>query len=214
MNNFEHEYSVLGGINRAAIGRYLSIVASLVATGLGMLVVWGTNLAKTLGWADHVPGLVLWPITAGLLYSALYWWFNSKIWRIPKLAELLKVPYLAGTWTCEGQQINSDKSLGYAWQGSLTIIQSWDKLRIRLKTGQSSSSSIAAALVYDQADGFRLLYNYKNDPRIDAAELSPHRGCAELVFAPDLQSATGEYFNGHGRYTFGTMTLKREGDAK
>jgi hypothetical protein len=34
-------------------------------------------------------------------------------------------------------------------------------------------------------------------------------GFSELVFSKDLVSAEGEYFNGHGRYTFGTMHLTR-----
>lgn len=81
---------------------------------------------------------------------------------------------------------------------------------MRLKTAQSASNSIAAALVYDQADGFRLLYNYKNEPRIGEVELMAHRGAAELTFSADLTAADGEYFNGHGRFTFGNMKLTRK----
>lgn len=205
----EHEYSVLGGLNRAAIGRYLSIVSALIASGIGVLVLWFVDLAKRLGWADQVPPLIFWPLTAGLIYMGLYWWFDTRAWKQPTLAKLLKVPDLAGAWHCDGQTINPDKTLGYKWEGEVTIIQSWDKLRIRLRTKQSGSNSIAAALVYDQADGFRLLYNYKNDPKIGEPDLEAHRGSAELTIAHDLQTAEGEYFNGHGRYTFGTMRLTR-----
>lgn len=204
----EHEYTVLGGLNRAAIGRYLSIAASAIAAGIGTLAAWLINLAKTMGIADHVPGLVLWPLTAGLIYMALYWLFESRIWKWSRLAHLLKVPDLSGTWDCQGQNLSEG---GTDWVGEVTIVQSWDKLRIRLKTSQSGSNSVAAALVYDQADGFRLLYNYKNEPRIGEVELKAHRGSAELIFAPDLHSAQGEYFNGHGRYTYGTMKLIRRG---
>ncbi len=204
--DLEHEYSVLGGLNRAAIGRYLSITASAIAAGLGTLAAWLINLAKTIGIADHVPDLVLWPLTAGLIYVALYWLFESRIWKWTKLANLLKVPDLSGTWDCQGQTLSEG---GSTWVGEVMIIQSWDKLRVRLKTSQSGSNSVAAALIYDQADGFRLLYNYKNEPRIGEVELKAHRGSAELTFASDLQSAEGEYFNGHGRYTYGTMKLKR-----
>ena len=118
---------------------------------------------------------------------------------------------MSGSWNCQGQTINPDKSLGYAWNAEVVIVQSWDRLRLRLKTTQSTSNSIAAALVYDQADGFRLLYNYRNEPRIGEPELNAHRGSAEITFAPDLKTAAGEYFNGHGRYTFGTMKLERKG---
>lgn len=204
----EHEYSVLGGVNRAAIGRYLSIVASAIAAGLGTLIAWLIDLAKQFGLADHIPALVLWPLTAGLIYMALYWFFESKVWKFHSLAKLLKVPDLSGDWHCVGHTISPEER---HWEGKVTIVQSWDRLRVRLKTDHSGSNSFAAALVYDQADGFRLLYNYKNDPRIGEVELTAHRGSAELTFAPDLMSAEGEYFNGHGRYTYGTVKLTRRG---
>lgn len=91
----EHEYSVLGGLNRAAIGRYLSIAASAIAAGLGTLAAWLIDFAKRIGIAEHVPALVLWPLTAGLIYMVLYWLFDSRIWKWGKLAHLLKVPDLA-----------------------------------------------------------------------------------------------------------------------
>lgn len=200
---------MLGGLNRAAIGRYLSMIAAIVASGLGAAVLWMTDLAKKWGWADQVPPLLLWPLTAGVIYTVLYWWFDTHAWKGRKLSSLLKIADLSGSWQCTGQMINPDKSLGDKWAGEISIVQSWDKLRVRLKTHQSASNSIAAALVYDQADGFRLLYNYKNEPRIGELDLAPHRGCAELTFSQDLQHADGEYFNGHGRYTFGTMKLVR-----
>jgi phosphate/sulfate permease len=210
----EHEYSVLGGLNRAAIGRYLSIAASLIASVIGAGTLALVNIAERLGITNNIPALILWPVTAGIIYTALYWWFESRVWKQPKLAALLQVPDLAGTWHCEGQTINADKSLGKKWGGEVRIVQSWDKLRIRLKTKQSGSNSIAAALLSDQADGYRLLYNYKNDPNIDEPELVSHRGSAELLFSHDLKTASGEYFNGHGRYTFGTMKLLREVNEK
>lgn len=206
----EHEYSVLGGLNRAAIGRYLSIAASLIASAIGGGVVALIDFSKKFGWGGNVPSLVLWPLTAGLIYTVLYWWFESREWKRPRLAGLLKVPDLAGAWYCEGQTINPDKTVGARWVGEVKIVQSWDKLRVQLKTKQSRSNSIAAALLHDQAEGYRLLYNYKNEPGIDQSELAAHRGSAELVFSDDLQTAEGEYFNGHGRYTFGTIKLKRK----
>lgn len=68
---------------------------------------------------------------------------------------------------------------------------------------------MSAALICDAADGFRLFYSYKNDPAINETDLKSHRGSAEITFSKDLQSGEGEYFNGHGRYTFGRMSLKR-----
>lgn len=206
----EHEYTLLGGPNRAAIGRTLSLIAAAAASILVAVLLAAIDLARALGLANAVPQVVLWPVTAGLIYGGLYWLFDQHVWKLPHLSKLLKVPDLTGTWVCRGQTLKADGSPDRDWSAELAIVQSWDRLRVRLKTAQSTSQSIAAALVYDQADGYRLLYNYRNEPDIGQPQLSGHRGSAELLFSPDLKSAKGEYFNGHGRYTFGTMQLERK----
>src|SRR5438270_11552934 len=55
----------------------------------------------------------------------------------------------------------------------------------------------------------RILYHYRNEPRIGEADLKSHRGFAEILFKPDLSGGSGEYFNGQGRFTFGRMHLIR-----
>lgn len=206
----EHEYTVLGGPNRAAIGRALSLIAAAAASVLVALALAAIDLARTLGLSHMVPQVVLWPVTAGLIYGGLYWLFDRYVWKLPRLTRLLHVPDLSGAWVCRGQTLKSDGSVDRNWTADVVIVQSWDRLRVRLKTTQSTSHSIAAALLYDQADGYRLLYNYRNEPRIGEPDLAGHRGSAELLFTPDLKSAKGEYFNGHGRYTFGTLQLQRK----
>ena len=57
--------------------------------------------------------------------------------------------------------------------------------------------------------GFQLIYSYRNQPGPGEPELQSHLGHCELLFAPDLQCAEGHYFNGVGRFTHGTMTLKK-----
>jgi hypothetical protein len=206
----EHEYTVLGGPNRAAIGRALSMIAAAAASVLVALALAAIDLARALGLSHMVPQVILWPVTAGVLYGGLYWLFDRHVWKLPRLTKLLHVPDLSGAWVCRGKTLKPDGSVDRAWTADVVIVQSWDRLRVRLKTSQSTSHSIAAALVFDQADGYRLLYNYRNEPRIGQPDLAGHRGSAELLFYPDLKSATGEYFNGHGRYTFGTLQLERK----
>jgi hypothetical protein len=205
-----HEYSVLGGVNRARIGQLIGTVAAAVSSLLVAILLAGLHLARALGFGKYVPEVLLPPIGAGVVFGVLYWLFDRHVWRHPFVAKALGVPDLAGTWLCEGQTINPDKSKGYVWEGRVTIVQSWDKIRVHLKTSQSGSDSTTAALLRDEAEGFRLFYTYKNQPRADQAELQSHRGSAELVFASDLKSAEGEYFNGLGRFTFGTLKLTRE----
>jgi hypothetical protein len=84
-------------------------------------------------------------------------------------------------------------------------------LRIRLTTGQSSSSSVVAAIRADDTGGFRLFYNYENDPRIDQLRaLNRHLGFADMHVADDQRSAQGEYFTGRGRTTYGRMIWSRQ----
>lgn len=206
----DHEYAILGGLNRSKVGRYLGIVAASVSSVVVFILLAIVDVAKALGWSQNIPPIALSFVGAGAVYTALYWLFDRHAWKMPWINGILRVPNLSGKWRCDGQTVNPDKSLGYVWEGEITIVQSWDRLRVRLKTSQSGSNSIAAALVHDEADGFRLMYNYINQPKISEIELRIHRGFAELVFSKDLQTAQGEYFNGHGRYTFGTMSLTRE----
>lgn len=117
----------------------------------------------------------------------------------------LKVPNISGTWDCIGNTLNTDGSIKHNWQAEITIVQSWDKLRIRLVTTTSGSSSISAALAHDSVDGFVLLYHYRNDPKVGATGLASHMGCSVMTIAKSLESATGDYFTGRGRNNFGTM---------
>lgn len=207
--SFEHEYAILGGWNRAYVGRWIGSAAGVAASATVFLTLGAVNLAKALGWAEIVPPLIMWPLGAGAWYIVMYGIFNQYVWKIKPLAAVLNVPDLSGTWECVGKSLNLDKSIAHEWSGTVTVWQTWDKLKIRLKTPQSGSESISAALLHDPTEGYRLMYHYKNDPRLDQPELKSHRGFAELVFSLDGKSADGEYFNGQGRYTFGTMALNR-----
>jgi len=206
----DHEYALLGGINRARVGRYLTLIAASVSAGIVFVLLTAVDIAKRFGWNVNLTPSVLSLVGAAAVFSVLYWTFDRFAWRWRFLNAVINVPNVAGDWACDGQTIGKDGTPGYVWQADVTILQSWDKIRVRLKTAQSGSDSIAAALICDDSDGFRLLYNYRNDPKIGEVELRSHLGFSELVFAKNLEAAEGEYFNGHGRYTFGTMKLRRK----
>jgi hypothetical protein len=207
--NKDHEYMLLGGINRSKVGRYLALASASVSGAIVFVLLTIVDVAHRFGMPKNLPPEVLSLVGAGTTFAVLYWIFDRYAWRWGVVAQLVKVPNLNGEWTCYGETINLDGAVQFEWTGSLTITQSWDKLRVRLKTEQSGSNSISAALVRDEIDGVILLYHYQNDPRIGETELRSHRGFAEITFAEDLASGEGEYFNGHGRNTFGRMTLAR-----
>jgi hypothetical protein len=205
----DHEYALLGGLNRAKVGRYLAVVAAAVSAAIVFVLLSVVDLIKSFGLPVSLTPSVMSLVGAGAVFAVLYWFFNRFAWRWPLLKLAVKVPNLSGAWLCSGKTYNTEGAVERTWSGTVTIYQRWDKIRVKLKTEKSGSDSIAAALVCDDDDGYRLLYNYRNQPRIDAVELKAHLGFCDLIFAKDLKSADGEYFNGRGRNTFGTMHLTR-----
>lgn len=204
-----HEYALLGGVNRTRIGRWIAITSAAVSACILYIVLSVVDIAKAFGLPVNFAPSVLSLFSAGAIFSVLYWVFDRFLWRYPKMIGVLKVPDLSGDWSCVGQSISKEGKLSYNWEGTVTIVQTWDKIRVRLKTAQSGSNSITAAIIFDEADGYRLLYNYRNDPHIGEVELKSHSGFADILFDKDAKTASGEYFNGNGRFTFGTMHLKR-----
>lgn len=205
----DHEYVVLGGINRARVGKYLTHTASIVSGLLVWLLLGLVDIARVAGVNVNLPPVVLSLVGAGSVYAALYFIFRKWIWRIPWVTRWLKVADLAGTWHCDGTPFPRSDTLAMPWKGTLTITQDWDRFRVHLKTAQSASNSIVAAVTTDAIEGFVLLYSYRNEPKPGEDDLFPHRGFARLVFDKDLRTAEGDYFNGDGRHSSGTMTLRR-----
>lgn len=206
----EHEYALINGVNRSKVGRYIAALAGGIATGVVLLFLLVVDLAGILDSNINVPPAILSVAVTGLIYLGLYWVFDRHAWRWAWLSRLIGVPCLAGQWACRGETLDSTGSVTNHWSADISIVQTWDKVRVRLKTAQSGSNSINAAVLYDSVDGYKLIYNYRNDPRPDEPELRSHLGFAELTFSEDLRSADGTYFNGHGRYTFGRMHLTRK----
>lgn len=206
----DHEYSLLGGVNRALVGRYLTILASGVSAAIVFVVLTLVDLAKKFNVPVNVPPTLMSLIGAGVVFTALYGVFNKALWKWPWAVKFLKVPDLSGEWECAGTTLDDQGNVRFTWQALVTITQTWDKIRVRLKTAQSSSHSITAALAFDEAEGFTLLYNYRNDPRPGEPELKAHVGSANLVFSKALDTASGDYFNGYGRPTYGRMELRKK----
>ena len=205
----DHEYTMLGGVNRAKVGRYLSIISAAVSAGMVFVLLWAVNFAGKYGLPAQLPPYVLSLFGAGAVFTVLYWILNHYAWRWIIISRMLKVPNLAGEWSCKGNTLKTETTQAHSWDATVTIVQNWDRIRVRLKTEHSGSNSTSAALIRDESDGFHLFYSYKNDPKIGEIELRSHRGFAEILFARNLKTGEGEYFNGHGRYTFGTMRLER-----
>ena len=205
----DHEYALIEGVNRSKVGRYLTLIASSVSALIVLLVLSIIDIAKAIGLPVNIPPSVMSLIGASAVFGVLYWLFNKYAWKARHIERLLNVPNLSGQWECRGESLNHDGDVEYTWEGTVTIVQSWDRIRVRLKTQKSGSNSISAALVNDEVDGFRLLYNYRNDPVLGEPDLKSHIGFSEIVFDKNISLAEGTYYNGHGRTTFGRMFLRK-----
>ncbi|WP_368074022.1 hypothetical protein [Achromobacter denitrificans] len=161
-----------------------------------------------------IPQVVVVPVTAGIVYVCLYYFFRHKVWKWRWVANFISVPNLSGVWEVEGKTLNPKPNINPTWRGKLVIEQDWDLIRVCLQTETSTSESIAAALQFDPIYGYHLLYTYTNVPKADSPnDMHSHRGAAHLTFDSDLTKAEGDYFNGRGRYSFGIMRLKRSAAA-
>lgn len=191
-----HEYCVQNGINRSNIGKTIYSLASIISS----LVI--IHLLKKYNVINNLSESIISSILTAILFLLIYKIFNKWIWKIKYLVSFINYPNISGTWKCEA---TSSYNGGYPWSATITIEQSWDKLRIVLTTDLSSSESVAAAIIYDPIKGYRILYNYKNEPKNLDGDLSLHIGFVELVLSKDHESAEGSYYNVAGRTSSGTM---------
>lgn len=194
------------GHSRSNIGRYLSILSAILATMFAAAGALWLQLASYLGLPPWV-NILAFPITGGVIYTVMHWGFNRWGWK--PFFRWVGLPDIDGDWLCEGETFDADGNQTYRWSADVSITQSWEKIRVYLRTAQSSSSSVSAALVSEGAGRWMLMYSYKNSPRAGET-INPHLGYCEMSFEPGWQRGEGDYFTARGRGTQGRMILTRK----
>lgn len=184
--------------------------------GRGRVVVFLATVSVPLVWLldvglDVIGFEAQWwlsvPSFAGF-YSALYWIFDHYVWKLNLLRKigLIKVPDLNGNW--EGKIESSYSQSGPAQPFSVTILQRWSKIIVKLETKRSRSYSTAAILRTDDLPNPELTYMYVNEPKATAPNtMNMHRGTAILELADSVLE--GDYYTGRGRGEVGTIKLNR-----
>jgi hypothetical protein len=158
-------------------------------------------------------GLALAGPSALMVFKGMWWLFDNHVWRWKSARHLLLVPDLNGKWKVTGKTISKNgQPTPIDWAATITIVQSWTKMRVRLTTKSSGSRSVGATLERDAGVGYWLMYPYENDPLPGEQELKRHRGFARLLFDEETRSAQGEYFTDKDRVTHGSMELQRMED--
>lgn len=213
IGDMDHEYSILNHDR----GQVLLWIGSAIALGAALYARYIGLIQLTVGVVHpSLSGVIPATLDFGTAWGFIYWLFNRWGWRIPLVRHCLDLPSIAGRWQVAGSTEGPVEALEGAaprpWQGEVTIVQTWTRIYITLKTSQSQSRSTSAA-VQSLPDGtVRLMYSYGNDPTMSAASrdgLKRHTGYCELVFKPKQKQAEGWYFNNLGRVTFGSMNLSQ-----
>lgn len=171
-----HNYAVLDH-DRESIGRWLGSISWAMPPFAAATF---ASLASSTGWG-WIGGLAL---TSTLTYAVLHWLFKTKIWKIEKLRDILKIPNLNGDWKIEGKTLNEDGSIKNEWFGTCKIEQDWQKILIFLNTESSESFSYIATLSKQAGkDCWKLAYSYTNEPLVGSNhELHLHKGFCEIDF--------------------------------
>ena len=150
-------------------------------------------------------------IPVATLFAVIYWGFDRYLWRWRAFRRIFLVPDLNGEWNVTGVSLWRDgQGLQEPWSGSIVVVQSWSKISVRLSTANSSSRSVAASLSHEPGAGYRLLYQFGNDPTASHSELRPHAGTTDLLFAETCDRGGGHYFTDQNRRTVGELQLERK----
>lgn len=150
-------------------------------------------------------------VSTTIVINILLWLvFIKWVWKCKWLCPwFVPFPNLSGKW--EGE-IRSE------WEGvklapiptEVNIHQTFFRIQVTLRTGESTSRSIAANFNIDRETGHQqLVYSYMNTPKSGVRERSQiHYGSAKLEFdGTNVDAMEGEYWT--SRKTVGEISLKR-----
>lgn len=175
---------------------------------VGVLSAWLLNRVLE-GLQFGLPWWVDAPSVVGF-YAVFYTAFDRCLWRMPILRRigLVKVPDLHGTW--EGRIASSFDAHATKYDATIGIRQSWARISIDLRTPDSRSHSLTAAILTEDQNAIMISYEYLNEPMLNAkATMHTHRGTARFTLTPDSQTLEGEYYTGRDRQNFGVLSFRR-----
>jgi hypothetical protein len=151
-----------------------------------------------------------------LLIVGLFAAFDNWAWHLGPIKQLVRRPYLVGTWKGtltslrsgeDGQEITHPPIPIY-----LVIRQTYLDLSITVLTAESKSRSIVAFVQANHADDYTIYYHYANLPGLPVRDHSPeHNGGVRMEAAGvDPRSLDGEYWT--NRRSRGTYAVQRVSD--
>lgn len=200
-----HPYAIFDH-KRQTVGRILGVMSFVLGPVLSSLILGLQAITEYKFLASFV-------ISSGVVYGILHWVFDNVLWRCSLIGNTLSIPNYSGGWGVVGETVGEGGDIIFNWEAMISISQKWDAISIQLKTAQSESYSYTANTLKLPDGRWQVSYSYSNKPNLNQVhELNAHNGFCELVFDLKNGTATGTYFNSHGRRTSGNMTLLRKGN--
>ena len=142
--------------------------------------------------------------------------FRKRGWRWKVFKGwLADVPDISGKWTgtAKSNFVESDGSEANEIPVSVEIVQTFTSVNVRFtpETGKSASYSVTASFVHDpEAQRFRLIYTYTNEPRVNESHLDKHFGTAILEIEGTPPSRMhGSYMTDRKNQTKGDLELSK-----
>lgn len=196
-----HEYSLVGHPREKII-----FILAFISISLAPLI----SKVVQASFQNYFNIVISLTLSSSTIFTLLYILFNKFIWKTSVFRNVYSFPDLNGEWECAGKSLNVELNEEFDWSGIVVIKQSWDKVLITLKTSNSTSQSVSiiGGIKHLPGMGYKLSYNYENNPNALAKDLKKHEGFCSLIFNEDLALAQGFYFNNvKERKTYGEMNL-------
>ena len=141
------------------------------------------------------------------IFGIIYLLYSKFLWKTKAFKKFHNVTDLNGEW--DGSYLSSyiDEFGQPKRDGcSATIKQDWNKISIKCKFGESSSSySKTASLCVNDIEGVMLTFTYINDSKNPNWDTRKHDGCN--IFHCGDGVLDGKYFTDRGHGTHGTIQL-------
>lgn len=152
--------------------------------------------------------------SAFFVFSILWFVYSKYLWKVLYRINVGKIPNLAGYWECEGVGKKYEgQSVENLWNGVIEIEQDYEKILIKLTTGQSQSKShsLIGEIELHGKNEATLSYMYENEPNRIENGLNQHKGFCRLSFDLSSGTATGRYYTDCDRSSYGSMKLTKKG---
>lgn len=170
---------------RAKISAYF-----VLATYSMLLVVFNVGAPTSLSRLASVLPLAI------VLIFTLY---DNWLWRKKLLLPFAHRPDLSGTWVgslVSYRRSENDLPIQTTHDVAILIRQNFTSVSVTMMSAESKSLSGAARIVEVQDDDFALLYQYRNEPRMEVRDHSPIHAGGSTMSIPGKRPnhVTGEYW--------------------